>query len=89
MTDALIDIKDVHHAYATDAGPLPVLNGLNVSVQEGGFVAVVIATGGVFIRQRQKGEVTLHIRTAWQQRRSFGRGVWRSTNCRCPIANAA
>ena len=45
MTDALIDIKDVHHAYTTDAGPLPVLNGLNVSVPEGGFVAVVGPSG--------------------------------------------
>lgn len=45
MTDALIDIKDVHHSYTTDAGPLPVLAGLNVTVQEGGFVAVVGPSG--------------------------------------------
>ncbi|MEL7091269.1 MAG: ABC transporter ATP-binding protein [Pseudomonadota bacterium] len=45
MTNALIDIKDVHHAYTTKAGPLPVLNGLNVSVPEGGFVAVVGPSG--------------------------------------------
>lgn len=45
MSDALIDIKDVHHAYSTEAGPLPVLNGLNVSVPEGGFVAVVGPSG--------------------------------------------
>ena len=43
--NALIDIKDVHHAYATNAGPLPVLSGLNVSVPEGGFVAVVGPSG--------------------------------------------
>lgn len=43
--EALIDIRDVHHAYTTEAGPLPVLNGLNVSVPEGGFVAVVGPSG--------------------------------------------
>lgn len=41
----LIDIKDVRHAYTTAAGPLPVLDGLNVSVPEGGFVAVVGPSG--------------------------------------------
>ena len=45
MDRPLIDIKDVHHAYRTDAGPLPVLNGLNISVPEGGFVAVVGPSG--------------------------------------------
>ncbi|MEL7116872.1 MAG: ABC transporter ATP-binding protein [Pseudomonadota bacterium] len=45
MTDNLIDIKDVRHAYKTKSGPLPVLNGLNVSVPEGGFVAVVGPSG--------------------------------------------
>ena len=45
MTNALIDIKDVRHTYATDAGPLPVLDGLTVSVPEGGFVAVVGPSG--------------------------------------------
>ncbi|MEM6758783.1 MAG: ABC transporter ATP-binding protein [Pseudomonadota bacterium] len=45
MTQALIDIKDVHHAYTTKAGPLPVLSGLNVSVPQGGFVAVVGPSG--------------------------------------------
>lgn len=44
-TDALIDIKDVRHAYQTEAGPLPVLDGLNVRVPEGGFVAVVGPSG--------------------------------------------
>ena len=41
----MIDIKDVTHAYQTEAGPLPVLNKLNVSVPEGGFVAVVGPSG--------------------------------------------
>ena len=45
MADALIDIRHVTHAYATDAGPLPVLDDLTISVPEGGFVAVVGPSG--------------------------------------------
>lgn len=45
MNGPLIDIKGVTHAYTTDAGPLPVLDDLNVSVPEGGFVAVVGPSG--------------------------------------------
>lgn len=41
----LIDIKGVRHAYATASGPLPVLDGLDVSVEEGGFCAVVGPSG--------------------------------------------
>ena len=41
----LIDIKGVRHAYATASGPLPVLDGLDVSVKEGGFCAVVGPSG--------------------------------------------
>ena len=41
----LIDIRDVHHAYTTASGPLPVLAGLELSVQEGGFTAVVGPSG--------------------------------------------
>ncbi|MEM6310421.1 MAG: ABC transporter ATP-binding protein [Pseudomonadota bacterium] len=41
----LIDIKGVRHAYQTADGPLPVLDGLDVSVPEGGFVAVVGPSG--------------------------------------------
>ena len=44
MTD-LIQIKNVRHAYRTKAGPLPVLDGLELSVPEGGFVAVVGPSG--------------------------------------------
>lgn len=40
-----IDIKGVRHAYQTDAGPLQVLDGLEISVPEGGFVAVVGPSG--------------------------------------------
>ena len=45
MSEALIDIKGVRHAYQTASGPLPVLDGLDVSVPEGGFVAVVGPSG--------------------------------------------
>ncbi|MEM9268500.1 MAG: ATP-binding cassette domain-containing protein, partial [Pseudomonadota bacterium] len=40
-----IDIKGVTHAYRTDAGPLPVLDDLNVAVEEGTFCAVVGPSG--------------------------------------------
>ena len=42
---ALIDIRDVRHAYRTKAGPLPVLDGLDVSVEESTFCAVVGPSG--------------------------------------------
>ena len=41
----LIDIKGVRHAYPTADGPLPVLDGLEVTVNEGGFCAVVGPSG--------------------------------------------
>lgn len=41
----LIEIKGVRHAYTTAAGPLPVLDGLDVTVNEGGFCAVVGPSG--------------------------------------------
>ena len=41
----LIDIQGVRHAYRTDSGPLPVLDGLELSVPEGGFAAVVGPSG--------------------------------------------
>lgn len=40
-----IDIKGVHHAYKTRHGPLPVLDGLDVSVPKGEFCAVVGPSG--------------------------------------------
>jgi len=45
MSDNLIDIRGVRHAYQTDSGPLPVLDGLDIAVPEGGFVAVVGPSG--------------------------------------------
>ncbi|MDX8346588.1 ABC transporter ATP-binding protein [Cognatiyoonia sp. IB215446] len=41
----LIEIKGVRHAYETASGPLPVLDGLDITVQEGGFCAVVGPSG--------------------------------------------
>ncbi len=41
----LIEIKGVRHAYKTATGPLPVLDGLDIAVPEGGFVAVVGPSG--------------------------------------------
>ncbi|WGH78551.1 ABC transporter ATP-binding protein [Jannaschia ovalis] len=45
MSDHLIEIKGVTHAYQTAAGPLPVLRDLNIAVPEGGFAAVVGPSG--------------------------------------------
>jgi NitT/TauT family transport system ATP-binding protein len=45
MSGNLIEIKGVRHAYKTQSGPLPVLDGLDVAVPEGGFVAVVGPSG--------------------------------------------
>ena len=45
MDKPLIDIKDVHLSYQTQSGPLPVLDGLELSVPEGGFAAVVGPSG--------------------------------------------
>ncbi len=43
--DNLIEIKGVRHAYRTEGEPLPVLDGLELAVPEGGFVAVVGPSG--------------------------------------------
>lgn len=45
MTYPLIKISGVTHAYQTPSGPLPVLDGLELSVPEGGFAAVVGPSG--------------------------------------------
>ena len=41
----MIKIEGVRHAYETAAGPLPVLDGLELALEEGGFVAVVGPSG--------------------------------------------
>ena len=45
MDRPLIEIKGVRHAYQTQSGQLPVLDGLALSVPEGGFSAVVGPSG--------------------------------------------
>ena len=45
MTAPLIDLRHVTHAYKTAAGPLPVLDDLNISMPEGTFTAVVGPSG--------------------------------------------
>jgi NitT/TauT family transport system ATP-binding protein len=45
VSENLIEIKGVRHAYPTKAGPLPVLDGLELTVPEGGFAAVVGPSG--------------------------------------------
>lgn len=42
---ALIEIRDVSHRFQTDGGPLHVLDHLDISVEEGGFTAVVGPSG--------------------------------------------
>ena len=44
-TDALIDIRGVKLTYETKGGRLPVLDGVDMQVPEGGFVAVVGPSG--------------------------------------------
>ena len=45
LQDALIDIRDVKLTYETKGGSLPVLDGVDMRVPEGGFVAVVGPSG--------------------------------------------
>ena len=45
LQDALIDIRDVKLTYETKGGRLPVLDGVDMRVPEGGFVAVVGPSG--------------------------------------------
>ncbi|WP_444667674.1 ABC transporter ATP-binding protein [Cereibacter changlensis] len=77
----LIDIKGVSHAYQTRMGPLPVLDGLSLSVPEGEFCAVVGPSGcgkstltrlisGLMTPDR--GEVWLHGEKVTSPRRTVG-----------------
>jgi len=45
---ALIRLKSVSHTFSTATGPLPVLNGLELSISEGQFTAVVGPSGWHF-----------------------------------------
>jgi NitT/TauT family transport system ATP-binding protein len=69
VSNNLIEIKGVRHAYQTNKGPLPVLDGLELSVPEGGFAAVVGPSGCgkstltrliAGLMKPDKGEVWLH-----------------------------
>ena len=42
---AEVDIRNVRHAYRTKTGPLPVLDGLEISIEKGEFCAVVGPSG--------------------------------------------
>lgn len=45
MSDTMIEIAGVTHAYKTETGPLPVLDDLSLAVPENGFAAVVGPSG--------------------------------------------
>jgi NitT/TauT family transport system ATP-binding protein len=77
----LIEIKGVTHAYRTKAGPLPVLENLNVSVPEGEFAAVVGPSGCgkstltrlvAGLMKPDKGEVWLHGERVISPRKTVG-----------------
>lgn len=77
----LIEIKGVTHAYRTKAGPLPVLEDLNVSVPEGEFAAVVGPSGCgkstltrliAGLMKPDRGEVWLHGERVTSPRRTVG-----------------
>jgi len=44
-TPAHIELREITHAYQTDAGPLPVLDNLSIKMAEGSFTAVVGPSG--------------------------------------------
>jgi NitT/TauT family transport system ATP-binding protein len=77
----LIEIKGVTHAYGTKAGPLPVLDNLNLSVPEGEFAAVVGPSGCgkstltrlvAGLMKPDKGEVWLHGERVTSPRKTVG-----------------
>jgi putative ABC transport system ATP-binding protein len=45
MTRKLVEIRNLHKAYRTPAGMLPVLKGIDLDIYEGDFVAIVGASG--------------------------------------------
>lgn len=77
----LIEIKGVTHAYRTKAGPLPVLDNLNISVPEGEFAAVVGPSGCgkstltrlvAGLMKPDQGEVWLHGERVTSPRKTVG-----------------
>ena len=77
----LIDIKDVYLSYDTASGKLPVLDGFDMSVPEGGFVAVVGPSGFgkstltrliAGLMKPDSGEVWLHGQQVTSPRASVG-----------------
>ncbi|GGL69573.1 ABC transporter ATP-binding protein [Wenxinia marina] len=77
----LIEIKDVRHAYRTKAGPLPVLDGVDMGVPEGTFAAVVGPSGCgkstltrlvAGLMKPDAGEVRLHGERVTSPRRTVG-----------------
>ncbi|MEQ8737272.1 MAG: ATP-binding cassette domain-containing protein, partial [Hoeflea sp.] len=77
----LIEIKGVTHAYSTKAGPLPVLDGLDVSVPESEFCAVVGPSGCgkstltrliAGLMKPDQGEVWLHGERVTSPRKTVG-----------------
>ena len=77
----LIEIKGVTHAYRTKAGPLPVLDGLDISVPEGEFAAVVGPSGCgkstltrliAGLMKPDRGEVWLHGERVTTPRKTVG-----------------
>ena len=79
--DNLIDIKGVRHAYRTKAGPLPVLDGLDIQVAESEFCAVVGPSGCgkstltrlvAGLMRPDEGEVWLHGKRVTSPRKTVG-----------------
>ena len=77
----LIEIKGVTHAYRTPAGPLPVLDNLDIAVPEGTFAAVVGPSGCgkstltrlvAGLMMPDKGEVWLHGERVKSPRKTVG-----------------
>ncbi len=78
---SLLDIRNVRHAYRTKAGPLPVLDGLDLSVPEGEFCAVVGPSGCgkstltrlvAGLMRPDEGEVWLHGSKVTSPRKTVG-----------------